>query len=141
MLFPHSIDNTADRPNPGDYTEAAWWSTLEIHIGIICACLPAVRHLFISLGATILRSTGAGKTYGYGTYGSSKGSKGFGTNRSDGLRSNNGGGDTVKNTPKHGDEGDFVPLVEYPGNKAFDKGGSSYSVGVSHHGRNGPDSV
>lgn len=106
----------------GDYTEAAWWSTLEIHIGIICACLPALRQLLISLGATIL---GSSKN-------NSESSKGYSRSKSAGLK-NSKTGSSIGNaqaTPKRGDEGDFVPLVEYPGDKAFDKG-SSYSVGTS----------
>lgn len=46
-----------------------------------------------------------------------------------GVASVGNGGDAV-HSPKHGDEGDFVPLVEYPHNKAFEKN-STYSVSVS----------
>ncbi|PGH35242.1 hypothetical protein GX50_01938 [[Emmonsia] crescens] len=29
-----------------DYVEMGYWSTIEIHVGIICACMPAMRSLF-----------------------------------------------------------------------------------------------
>ncbi|KAF7125862.1 hypothetical protein CNMCM5793_002155 [Aspergillus hiratsukae] len=28
-----------------DYVEVGYWSTIEVHVGIICACLPAIRAL------------------------------------------------------------------------------------------------
>lgn len=76
--------------------------------------------------------------FGNSGYGNSKGS----ASKSNGLRSGNGvvsvgkGGEHVhaQETPKHGDEGDFVPLVESPHHRAFDKGSgfnSNYSVSVS----------
>jgi hypothetical protein len=90
----------------GDYNDAAWWSTVEIHVGIICACLPSVRSLFVSLGAT---SLGSSKGASRPTYGASNSSK-F-TNSS--LSKN---GTLVKekavSAPKHGDEEDFIPLVD-----------------------------
>lgn len=117
-----------------DYTAAAYWSTLEIHVGIICACLPSCRHLLISLGASILRSTRFGNS-GYAN------SRGYGSNHNTlesgkGLGSVGKGGDHVhaQETPRHGDEGDFVPLVESPHHKAFEKNSnlnSNYSVSVS----------
>lgn len=116
-----------------DYTAAAYWSTLEIHVGIICACLPSCRHLLISLGASILRST----KFGNSAYANSKG---YGS-RSNPLQSGNGlsvgkGGEHIhaQEAPKRGDEGDFVPLVESPHHQAFEKGStynSNYSVSVS----------
>lgn len=117
-----------------DYTAAAYWSTLEIHVGIICACLPSCRHLLISLGASILKST----RFGNSAYANSNG---YGS-KSNTLQSGNGavsggkGGERIhaQETPKHGDEGDFVPLVESPHHQAFEKGStynSNYSVSVS----------
>lgn len=117
-----------------DYTAAAYWSTLEIHVGIICACLPSCRHLLISLGASILRST----KFGSSAYAKSKG---YGS-RSNPVQSGNGAVSVGRSgehihaqpTPKRGDEGDFVPLVESPHHQAFEKGSginSNYSVSVS----------
>ncbi|KIW01591.1 uncharacterized protein PV09_07063 [Verruconis gallopava] len=61
----------ANTQNPTwDYVEAATWSTVELHVGIICACLPSLRSLFVSLGAKILASS----------KGTSGGSTGFGSN-------------------------------------------------------------
>jgi hypothetical protein len=44
-----------------DYAPAAYWSTIELHVGIICACLPSLRLLFINLGAKVLTSRGKTK--------------------------------------------------------------------------------
>ena len=40
-----------------DYVEAATWSTVVLHVGIITASLPSLRSLFVSLGAKMLAST------------------------------------------------------------------------------------
>jgi hypothetical protein len=40
-----------------DYVEAATWSTVELHVGIITASLPSLRSLFVSLGAKVLGSS------------------------------------------------------------------------------------
>lgn len=29
----------------GDYVQLGYWSTIEVDVGIICACLPAIRKL------------------------------------------------------------------------------------------------
>lgn len=29
-----------------DYVEAGYWSTIEVPVGMICACMPAIRSLF-----------------------------------------------------------------------------------------------
>jgi hypothetical protein len=55
----------------GDYSPAAYWSTIELHVGIICVCLPAVRALIVrafpkttdTIGSETLRnSTTAGNS-------------------------------------------------------------------------------
>ena len=33
----------------GDYVPLGYWSTLEVHISIVIACLPSIRALFIRL--------------------------------------------------------------------------------------------
>ncbi|KAK8087847.1 hypothetical protein PG997_002808 [Apiospora hydei] len=91
-----------------DYNEAAYWSTIEMHVGIVCACLPALRALFVAMGAKVLGTTkGASKATGYSTGTSSKNAPRSGTF---------GGGGSEKlsaqGVPRHGDESDFVPLVE-----------------------------
>ncbi|KAK8095686.1 cfem domain-containing protein [Apiospora kogelbergensis] len=97
-----------------DYNEAAYWSTIEMHVGIVCACLPALRALFVAMGAKALGSS----------KGNSKGSSGYSTGhsgrsgapRSGTFGSRSAGGDGEKlaaqGVPRHGDESDFVPLVE-----------------------------
>ncbi|KAG9562314.1 CFEM domain-containing protein, partial [Aureobasidium melanogenum] len=98
-----------------DYNDAAWWSTVEIHVGIICACLPSVRALFVSLGASSLgttransRPTGHQASNNSGLTGSSLGGSKLGA--------------LVKekpvSVPKHGDEEDFIPLVDMGNSKA-----------------------
>ncbi|KAF4120603.1 hypothetical protein GMORB2_2606 [Geosmithia morbida] len=101
-----------------DYTAPAWWSTLEIHLSIVCACLPSVRQLFVVLFGD------KGKTT-KNSYGSSKASS-----KRSGQESSTTETTYSQRPPKHGDEGDFVPLVDYNGNKASDKG-SAYSVSVA----------
>ncbi|KAI4595203.1 hypothetical protein KJ359_007179 [Pestalotiopsis sp. 9143b] len=102
-----SLIQFANTENPTwDYNEAAWWSTIELHVGIICACLPSLRSLFINLGVRILGSS----------YDKSK-ATGYATNASGHGLSRTGGGGVEKQTPaqsvpKHGDESDFIPLVE-----------------------------
>ncbi|KAI0148662.1 CFEM domain-containing protein [Xylariaceae sp. FL1272] len=94
----------ANTQNPTyDYKDAAWWSTVELHTGIVCACLPSLRSLFVSLGVRILGSTkGNSRATGYAhdVKRSQKSSRtGTSTN------------EKISNVPKHGDEGDFIPLV------------------------------
>lgn len=94
---------------PGDYVEAGYWSLVEMHASIICACLPYCRHFLVSFGANFLQSTGIesdAKTFG---------SKAIVSRRdNDGTLLPSGKTTDGQQTPKHGDEGDCVPLVEYP---------------------------
>ncbi|KAK8083846.1 hypothetical protein PG996_002627 [Apiospora saccharicola] len=92
-----------------DYNEAAYWSTIEMHVGIVCACLPALRALFVSMGAKVLGSSkGNTKASGYSTGNSSKNAPRSGT------FGGSGGNEKIsaQGVPRHGDESDFVPLVE-----------------------------
>jgi hypothetical protein len=61
LSFGNSIDPTCNSPAPptkplsiymltcvtGDYVDAVTWSSLELAIVMICACLPAIRNLLI----------------------------------------------------------------------------------------------
>ncbi|CAD0020580.1 unnamed protein product [Aureobasidium pullulans] len=81
--------------------------TVEIHVGIICACLPSVRALFVSLGASSLGTTrAASRATGYGASNNS----GLGSSSHGGSKN----GTLIKEkpiaVPKHGDEEDFIPL-------------------------------
>ncbi|KAF7179935.1 hypothetical protein CNMCM7691_008987 [Aspergillus felis] len=40
-----------------DYVEIGYWSTIEVHVGIICACLPAMRALMRRLCPTMFGDT------------------------------------------------------------------------------------
>lgn len=82
-----------------DYMAPAYWSTMELHAGIICASLPAVRTFFITFGVNFLASTQRG--------GQSASGFSMGTGNSK-LRSQL----DHQQQPKRGDEGDFVPLVD-----------------------------
>ncbi|KAG9698227.1 CFEM domain-containing protein, partial [Aureobasidium melanogenum] len=106
----HSLIVFANSQNiTWDYNDAAWWSTVEIHVGIICACLPSVRALFVSLGASALGTTRA----------NSRPTGHQASSHSELAGSSLGGsklGPSVKekpvSVPKHGDEEDFIPLVD-----------------------------
>ncbi|KAI1328539.1 CFEM domain-containing protein [Xylariaceae sp. FL0255] len=95
----------ANTQNPTyDYNDAAWWSIIELHIGIICACLPSIRSLLVILGARFLGSS----------KGTSQKSIYVNDNSVKRSRANTGRGidDKGFEVPKRGDEGDFIPLVE-----------------------------
>lgn len=140
----------------GDYAEPGYWSLVEMHVSIICACLPYCRHLLISLGARFLQSSaqrsqyannGAGVSVSRPTNYSRKNSVGDklaggggGTTLSRNgtafdmqtgtSTSTSGGGGAGLKTPRHGDESDFVPLVEYPHGSWDNKG--SHNVTTTH---------
>lgn len=78
-----------------------------MHASIICACLPYCRHFLINFGASFLKSTRPGESRDYAS--KTTGKRGG----SDGNILSMKGGEGQQ-TPKHGDESDFVPLVEYP---------------------------
>ncbi|ESZ98764.1 hypothetical protein SBOR_0870 [Sclerotinia borealis F-4128] len=87
-----------------DYVPAAYWSTLELHVGIICGCLPSLRPLLNlimpKLQSTVAVSTArTGGTTGKRSYMSSKPS-----------------------APKRNEKGDFIPLHD------VDPSGSKFSV-------------
>ncbi|KAI0889296.1 uncharacterized protein GGS22DRAFT_69641 [Annulohypoxylon maeteangense] len=50
-----------------DYVETGYWSTIEVPVGIICACMPAVRSLFSRALPKIFGTTrNMGSTLNYG---------------------------------------------------------------------------
>ncbi|PGH00426.1 hypothetical protein GX51_05834 [Blastomyces parvus] len=51
-----------------DYVEMGYWSTIEIHVGIICACMPAMRSLLRRLFPSFFSYTQHQKS---GTFGNS----------------------------------------------------------------------
>jgi hypothetical protein len=42
-----------------DYVTIGYWSTIEVHVGIICACMPAIRQLLQHVFPRTLGSTAA----------------------------------------------------------------------------------
>ncbi|KAL4964242.1 uncharacterized protein BDV14DRAFT_209399 [Aspergillus stella-maris] len=45
-----------------DYTSVGYWSTIELHVGVICASLPALRSLFRQLWPSVFGDTSGGGT-------------------------------------------------------------------------------
>lgn len=84
----------------GDYVEIGYWSTIECHVGVVCACLPAIRSLLRRVFPTAF-----GDTTKANSYGNSKASvsRSGGTSRLEGRMSTR---------VKGGDESHFVPLVD-----------------------------
>ncbi|KAH9904754.1 CFEM domain-containing protein [Xylariomycetidae sp. FL2044] len=110
----------ANTQNPTwDYLDAAWWSTVELHVGIICACLPAMRTLLVSIGVRVLGSSKGTSRTGYG------GSKSLGTSGTGRLGVGGGEKSGLSSAPRRGDEGDFIPLVD------VHKGTSHFSASVT----------
>ena len=46
-----------------DYVTIGYWSTIEVHVGIICACMPAIRQLLQYSFPSTPRSTLASKVH------------------------------------------------------------------------------
>ncbi|KAH8732661.1 hypothetical protein GQ44DRAFT_639142 [Phaeosphaeriaceae sp. PMI808] len=66
----HSLVNFAASNNPTyDQTEVIRWSNIEINVGIICACLPAVRVILVHMFPSILGSTRGTTQPNYADYG------------------------------------------------------------------------
>ncbi|KAI5925427.1 hypothetical protein F4810DRAFT_78801 [Camillea tinctor] len=60
-----------------DYVEVGYWSTIEVPVGVICACMPAIRSLFSLVFPKMFGTTAPGRSgyYGSGFGPSSKGAK------------------------------------------------------------------
>lgn len=87
-----------------DYVDLGVWSTVEVPVGVICACMPAIRSLFRHVFPTLLSQTKQ----------DSIGSSMPKTSKSAGDKDGNGKSRGKRNSikPKHQDEGSFVQLVE-----------------------------
>ncbi|KAH8199303.1 hypothetical protein TruAng_006539 [Truncatella angustata] len=55
-----------------DYVEVGYWSTIEVPVGIICACMPAIRSLFSQVFPSMFGTTRGDTKSGY-TFGHSQG--------------------------------------------------------------------
>lgn len=80
-----------------------YWSTIEVHVGVICACLPAIRSLLTRICPSIFGDTRVQTS----------------TSRSGGASSRLEG--VVQSKPKvKGDDSDFLPLVDMDNSSHFD---------------------
>ncbi|EPS29322.1 hypothetical protein POX_f08366 [Penicillium oxalicum] len=79
-----------------DYVAVGYWSTIECDVGVICACLPAIRSLLRHAAPGVFGDTEQNKSYGTGSHGR-------GNSRLDG---------SISVLPK-GDKGPFYPLNDF----------------------------
>jgi hypothetical protein len=47
---------------PEDYVEIGYWSTIEVPVGIICACMPSIRSLFSKIFPKVFGTTNKGQS-------------------------------------------------------------------------------
>ncbi|OAA70655.1 Extracellular membrane protein, CFEM domain protein [Cordyceps fumosorosea ARSEF 2679] len=75
VLRLRSLVSFANSNNPTwDQWEIAYWSTIEVNIGMICTCLPSLRLLLLRLFPKIVGNTtasGGDVSYGHGSRGQS----------------------------------------------------------------------
>jgi hypothetical protein len=81
----------------GDYVPLGYWSGVEVNVGVICACLPAIRSLIVRACPGIFDSTVQGSRM---TEGASKSALSASQLSS-----------RISPRPK-GDNSDFIPLVD-----------------------------
>ncbi|KAF9735866.1 hypothetical protein PMIN02_011665 [Paraphaeosphaeria minitans] len=68
-----SLISFANSPNPTwDQAGAANWSTIEINVGIICACMPALRLILVRIFPGALASTHYASDQHYAKYGTNR---------------------------------------------------------------------
>ncbi|KAJ9247285.1 hypothetical protein DTO280E4_874 [Paecilomyces variotii] len=79
-----------------DYVAIGYWSTIEVHVGVVCACLPAIRSLLLHIFPSVFKSTTNAASKASMSHSGAVGS------RLDGR---------ISQRPKE-DESDFVPLVD-----------------------------
>ncbi|KAM3423899.1 hypothetical protein BST61_g1294 [Cercospora zeina] len=86
-----------------DYKEAGFWTIVELHTAIVCACMPGIRNLlrraWPKLMGQTMASTGSSKTPSTGLSGKT-------------VVGNDKPGADVFIRPRHSDEEDFIPLQE-----------------------------
>ncbi|KAI9727419.1 MAG: hypothetical protein M1834_008425 [Cirrosporium novae-zelandiae] len=102
-----------------DYTSIGYWSTLEVHVAVVCACMPAIRSLFQNVFP---------KVFGHTQVASTGKTTGLSTNASNGKIV------TTQRSQRHHEDGDFIPLVDMDTGKNEDlefgqrPPGSSYTT-------------
>lgn len=126
-----SLINFANSHNiTWDYMEAAYWSTIELDVGIVIACLPAVRALFTKLGSRAISTlTGSSAQSGSRTIDSK-------------LTLSNANKPQL--SPRSGDERDFIPLMDVElgesGKRGAEKGSTAGSSRVKVTAESASDS-
>lgn len=81
-----------------DYMEAAYWSTIELDVGIVIACLPAARAFCARLGRKTLTTI--------------KNSSSLSGSRTMDGKQNLSNVGRSQQAPRSGDERDFIPLMD-----------------------------
>lgn len=72
MIRLQSLVKIGNAHNPTwDFFDISVWSTIEVAVGIMCACLPTIRLVFVRL-FPILASTGRSRGNQYLEYGTAK---------------------------------------------------------------------
>lgn len=96
-------ETSTDACSAEDYVEVGYWSTIEISIGIVCACMPAIRallsHVFpFIFGGTRSGSSGAVSPYPF------RSDKSAQTGGKSGNSAGSSGGNIIKskNSGKYG---------------------------------------
>jgi hypothetical protein len=64
----------------GDYVSIGYWSTIECDVGVICACLPAIRSLLRRVAPKLFGDTENVKSYGLNSHSRGTGSRLEGAN-------------------------------------------------------------
>lgn len=90
-----------------DFVPVGVWSTVEVSVGIMCACMPAIRSLFAVLAPKIFGSTNKGT---YPTHGGSKMSH-FSSSKGTAKPINVTSTFTVRS--KNADESSFLELTPF----------------------------
>ncbi|KAL5379990.1 hypothetical protein DPSP01_008028 [Paraphaeosphaeria sporulosa] len=142
-----SLISFATSTNPTwDQADAANWSTIEINVGIICACMPALRLILVRIFPRALGSTQYASNQYYAKYGTNRsGAFKSGHNASvgrsqmghdDAFASKNANAITYTTTfeVRHGDdEEQLVPMddLSAKGHKVRSSGSSQASVSAA----------
>lgn len=93
----------------GHYTSVGYWSTIELHASVVCACMPSIRNIIRRFLPRLMGST----------YEESKRTGGNSTGLSGPTAVNSGIGKfepQVQVRPRSSDEENFIPLVDMDGN-------------------------
>lgn len=111
-----SLVALANTQNPTwDYVWIAFWTCLEIEVGIICACLPAIRSLLIRMMPDLFRSSLSGSSKTPQIYYSSN-PRGPGNTRRTSYTQHGRTGSRLdgmmSQRPKVDSSSDFIPLVD-----------------------------